>query len=474
MPSPSPSAPSDPAAPGPPNTPFTERPDYITGRTLVAYPLGAFHSGLYELTSGSDLKLGNIASYGDFSDSMGFSNILDQSDAVRIDELGTLVVKNPAQLAGFSAAAVGSGPMPMMSPERWVFPAVEGLSAAQVAELAGRLLELQALIDRVLGRDGQSVVGAGPAGSFADTAQVTWGLKAIGGDAAVLSGDGVSVAIIDTGIDTQHPDFKDRPKGLVTHSFVNETVDDVIGHGTHVAGSACGPRATNATSYGVAPGARLCVAKVFPHTGPNANRASDGDVLAAVAWALRQKCQVANLSLSGPAAPGMAYSAAFEVAANNALRQGLLLVAAAGNDSALRDAGNQATGRMDPPMPVGHPANCPSVLAIGALTRTLAVALFSNGGQSNPANGVINLAAPGDAVVSSWPRLMPIPGTRTGMNILSGTSMAAPHVTGLAALYSQSIGGLGGQPLWQALNRGRIRALVGIPARDVGRGLLLA
>ena len=457
------SSPSTPPASGDTTTGLDPR--LFSGRVLMAYRKGEMSGGIQALDNRSALKAGKIARTSDFSGGgLNVAHVLQQGDGLRIDELDVLIVSDSRTLQGFSPASIGSGPMPIISPERVVYPA--NLLAAPAGDnLQSLLADLDGLVRQYRGA---RAVGAAPASggtppsSFQDTSTATWGLQAVQALSSSRTGQGVNVAIIDTGIDPNHPDFANRSAGMQTQSFVNETINDVIGHGTHVAGTACGLRGAS-LSYGVAPNAQLFIAKVFPQGG----QATDGDVLSAIAWALRNGCQVANMSLSGPAAPGAQYSAAFEQAANNALNSGLLLVAAAGNDS----EGPGGT-RMDPPAPVGHPANCPSVLAVAALAGDLSVAPFSNGGQSNPANGQVDFAGPGVDVVSSWPTNLSSP--KTGYNILSGTSQATPHISGLAALMSESLNVAGGLRLWQALSLGPIRALPGLSTRDVGFGLLLA
>jgi subtilisin family serine protease len=147
-------------------------------------------------------------------------------------------------------------------------------------------------------------------------------------------------------------------------------------------------------------------------------------------------------------------SPAYTAAGRRALDQGSLIVAAAGNNA---DRQNGDVGF------VGVPANSPEILAVGALDPFLAVAWFSARSGAVP-GGQVDLAAPGVDVYSSWP----LPDCYT---TISGTSMATPHVAGLAALWAEETG-LRGRELWQTLT-GAARRLTA-PSVDVGSGLPLA
>ena len=161
------------------------------------------------------------------------------------------------------------------------------------------------------------------------------------------------------------------------------------------------------------------------------------------------------MSLGRPTRPGEPFDPAYERAAAYALENGSLIVAAAGNESERR-FGFIA--------PVGAPANSPSILAVAALDQSLMEADFSCGGI-NDNGGEVDIAAPGVAIYSSWP----LP---RGYRRLSGTSMACPHVAGLAALHAESSGGLRGTALAQQV----IASVqdIGRPQRDTGAGLAIA
>ena len=141
--------------------------------------------------------------------------------------------------------------------------------------------------------------------------------------------------------------------------------------------------------------------------------------------------------------------------AAEALDLDTLVIAAAGNDS------DRASGRI---APVGSPANSPSIMAVGAIDANYQPASFSNGGMNGNGGG-IDIVAPGVAVFSSAPRPM-------FYKVLSGTSMACPHVAGVAALWAESDPQLRGRALWNALV-GHAKPIQGLP-RDIGAGLVQA
>ena len=284
----------------------------------------------------------------------------------------------------------------------------------------------------------------------ADTTLGTWGLQATRGLSSRYTGRGIRVAILDTGLDLQHPDFAGRT--IVSQSFVTGLpVDDDNGHGTFCAGVACGPqRPAGRPRYGIAFGADLYIARVLDHNADG----TDGNVLAGIDWAVRNNCAVISISLGSPVAPGDSYPHVYEQVAARALAAGSLLIAPAGNESQ----------RPDTIAPVEHPANCPSILAIGAVDPSFAVAPFSNGGL-NPHGGEVSLAAPGIAIVSAAPR-------PTLYQTASGTSMAAPYAAGIAALLAEANPTARGTAL-QGLLLQSFLALAA-PARDVGAGLVQA
>ncbi len=278
----------------------------------------------------------------------------------------------------------------------------------------------------------------------------TWGVRAVGADVSSWTGQGIRIAVLDTGLDLSHPDFAGRT--VVSRSFVDgQPVQDGNGHGTHCAGIAAGPAAPAAQPrYGVAGEAELYVGKVLGDEGSG----GDGGILEGIDWAVSQGCHIVSMSLGSPVQPGQGHSAVFEAVARRALAAGTLIVAAAGNES--RRPGTVA--------PVGHPANCPSILAVAAVDADLRVAPFSCGGLEGD-GGEVNLAAPGVGILSAWP-------APEGHHSISGTSMATPFVAGVAALHAQA------DP---AARAGRLGARLAQsaqalqdPARDVGAGLVRA
>lgn len=266
-----------------------------------------------------------------------------------------------------------------------------------------------------------------PAGApFADTDALTWGLQAVRAQESGFTGRGIRVAVLDTGFDAGHPDFTGRE--ITTRSFIDgEDSHDGHGHGTHCIGTSCGPRQPDGgRGYGVAPQASIYVGKVLSNEGAG----SDTGVLAGIDWALQNDCHVVSMSL-GADVPEV--HPPYVAAGHRALERGTLIVAAAGNN-ARRSAGH--------PGFVGAPANSPYILAVGALDEKLGIADFS--ARTLPGRGgQLDVSAPGVRVHSSWP--MP-----ARYNTISGTSMATPHVAGIAALLAEATG-FRGRELWAEL-----------------------
>jgi subtilisin len=217
-----------------------------------------------------------------------------------------------------------------------------------------------------------------------------------------------------------------------------------------VLGTAAGPKVPHQLPrFGIAYEADPFVGKVLS----NAGSGNDAGILAGINWALTNRCQTISMSLGATLQPGQTYSRVYEAVAHRALVAGTIIIAAAGNDS-------QRPGLI---WPVGHPANCPSILAVGALDQTRRVSFFSNGGL-NPQGGQVDIAAPGRNVISSWPNPL--------YRSISGTSMATPHVAGIAALWLQANSDMAGGTLgWLLLQNAQRLAE---PARDVGAGMVQA
>ncbi|MGP5730405.1 S8 family serine peptidase [Arthrobacter rhombi] len=286
-----------------------------------------------------------------------------------------------------------------------------------------------------------------PADGFADTAEFTWGLQATGAATSEASGEGIKVAVLDTGFDAGHPDFAGR--AVVLESFVDgEDAQDGHGHGTHCIGTSCGPRTPDTgPGYGVAYAAEIYAGKVLGASGSG----GDAGILAGIDWAISQGCAVISLSLGADVAE---VHPPYVAAGKRALARGTLIIAAAGNN-AERSAGN--------PGFVGTPANSPYIMAVGAVDQQLAIADFSARSGANE-GGQVDVAGPGVEVYSSWP--MP-----QRYNTISGTSMATPHAAGVAAVLAASTG-LRGRELWAELVQGCER--LDAASADVGAGLVRA
>jgi subtilisin family serine protease len=292
---------------------------------------------------------------------------------------------------------------------------------------------------------------AGPVAQAAAAAEThSWCLTMLGLDPgyAVATGAGVKVAVLDTGIDTGHPDFAGRLPAHQLRDFSDspQGVMDLHSHGTHCAGIVAGPSASQSgTRYGVAPGVYLLVGKVLGDNG----RGYDDQILSGITWAAEQGAQILSMSLGSDRSSGQPAAIAYERIASRLRRQGILIVAAAGNES-FRPSWIAA---------VNNPAACASILCVGALDASRNVARFSNGATDTI--GEVDFAAPGARVFSALPVL------KGSFGLKSGTSMATPYVAGVLALYREANPDADWDTLLSQVRLNRLD-----PARDFGRGLI--
>jgi serine protease AprX len=254
-------------------------------------------------------------------------------------------------------------------------------------------------------------------------ARTSWAFDATGLEALHgrgLDGRGVTVAIVDTGLDATHPEFSGAHIVAWTDLVDGQPAPyDRDGHGTHVAALVAG----QSPLRGGAPGVGLIVVQVFASDGT----ATDQRVADGIGFAVDHGADIIGLSLGGGTFPVL--GSASENAAQAAVGKGVLVVAAAGNDGP-----NNSDVR--------SPASAQGVIAVGAVDASLAVAGFSSrGSDSSPLVSGIGLprkapdqkpevVAPGDAVTSAW--------LGHGYAQASGTSMAVPFVVSALALMLQA------------------------------------
>ncbi|MEU5397736.1 S8 family serine peptidase [Streptomyces sp. NPDC005963] len=252
-----------------------------------------------------------------------------------------------------------------------------------------------------------------------------------------LRGKGVKIAVLDTGVDADHPDLKGRVVAAQNFSESPDTKDRV-GHGTHVASTAAGSGArSNGTHRGVAPEAEILNGKVLSDHGGG----SDSGVLAGMEWAVAQGADIVNLSLGGRDTSDID---PLEAHINKVSAEtGVLFAVAAGN-----------TGRLG----IDSPGSADEAFTVGAVDRNDTLASFSSVGP-RVGGGTIkpDVTAPGVDISAAAASGTTADGT--GYATSSGTSMATPHVAGAAALLKQQ------HPGWKAKE---LKSALSSSAKDVG------
>ncbi|MFJ4466911.1 S8 family serine peptidase [Streptomyces sp. NPDC089424] len=245
------------------------------------------------------------------------------------------------------------------------------------------------------------------------------------------TGQGVDVAVLDTGVDAQHPDLDGQVAAATSFVPDDESAVDRHGHGTHVASTIAGTGAASAgKEKGVAPGARLHVGKVLDDQGSG----QFSWILAGMEWAARdQHAAVVSMSLGGDPSDGT--DPLSEAVDTLSAETGTLFAIAAGNSG--------------PRGSVSAPAVADAALAVGAVDSADRLASFSSRGP-RVGDGALKpeITGPGVDVLAARSRYAPGEGAYTTM---SGTSMATPHVAGAAALVAAAHPGWTGQQIKDAL-----------------------
>ncbi len=301
------------------------------------------------------------------------------------------------------------------------------LSAGEALALSLRGVEIEAVpLWEVLGRP--IAEGDKPSGKpsrstgriYYPSDQTPWGIQTIYNDAGIAftsGGSGVDVAVLDTGVYKSHLDLSQRVKQCkdFTRGSLKNGCSDRHGHGTHVSGTILADAGSDGKGiWGVAPAANLFAYKVCGNDG----YCWTDNIAAAIRHAADQGAEIISLSLGGDAE-----STLIRDAIAYAVGKGVLVVAAAGNDG-------PADGSIDWP---GADSNA---VAVGAIDSSLAVPDWSSRGINNGdfivESREVEFGAPGVAVESTM--------NNGGYAVWSGTSMATPHISGLAAKFWQGSG----------------------------------
>lgn len=272
----------------------------------------------------------------------------------------------------------------------------------------------------------------------------TWGYRSVKANTASslgYTGKGVKIAVIDSGINSKHPDLK--VAGGISKVKNSSHLTDGNGHGTHVAG-VIGAQNNSIGTVGVAPDSRLYSVKVLTTNGVGTLEG----VVAGIQWAIDQKMDIINMSLTT-----VTDDKTLRDITKKAYDAGILIVAASGNE---RESGKYKD--------VLYPARFPSVIAVGSVSQLNKLSYFSNYGASQ------ELVAPGENILSSFTD------SKTATNedyaISEGTSVATPFAAGTFAQYMEAYPHLSNKQLRETVKRAALD--LGVKGRDntYGNGLV--
>lgn len=354
---------------------------------------------------------------------------LGASQVDSLDELGVVVVKVPAgkfTRKEFKAMALAQRPIAFVEEDvvrNWLLGETPSFQAAPLPSWSSIKEQIPAF------KRFPWEVPSLPPGVLRD--ELPWGVRRVNAAAAWTKtmGEGVRVAVVDTGIDFNHPDLKDNYAGCYNAVESGKSCMDDNGHGTHVSGTIAGALDGKGV-VGVAPRVKLFSVKVLDAKG------SGGlvSIVKGIVWCGQNHIQVANMSLGAPI--GTIF---MRLAVRYARARGVVIVAAAGNNGGF----------------VASPAAYPDAIAVSASDSQDRIAKFSSRGRR------VAFIAPGFDIKSC------LPGGQYGSH--SGTSMAAPHVTGLAAL-AVSRGARGLDGVLEVL--GRSARSIGLKPEEQGAGMV--
>ncbi|TQM65180.1 S8 family serine peptidase [Humibacillus xanthopallidus] len=269
---------------------------------------------------------------------------------------------------------------------------------------------------------------------------------------AGIDGAGSTVAVLDTGVDADHPDLAGRIEATKDFTGSAHGVDDLVGHGTHVASTIAGTgAASGGTERGVAPGAKLIIGKVLGDSGGG----YDSDIIEGMQWAVASHADVVSMSLGSTAPATTCDDPIAQAVEELSTSSTSLFVIAAGNMGSKQNT-------------VSSPGCATSALTVGAVDSENATAYFSSRGPVGGSHLVKpEIAAPGVNILAAAAGGRGPYAYRT----MSGTSMATPHVAGAAALAKEANPSLTGADIKALLTSSADPTVTG-PAQEVGTGTL--